>query len=1110
MSTIKLTVECVPIGLLMSILRIVKKISRQKKVTKEAATCNLRPIRIEERLLWQNCREIHPNASFVKESVEQRLDTLMTSKQYAKYIFFPLLFLGLLSGIGFSQKIDLNNTLKPVIADVRMQYPALGKAPLFVNNFNIDLKKETLRIQLSKNFENIPYRKENVKALYDSIRTALPYPFNKYEIRIFIVNSPIEELIPNYFLEKKKRDKNRIPPVLPDGYPIVRNESKPYKATKGLTDKHLAIWHSHGWYYEQAENSWKWQRPRLFQTVEDIFTMGYTLPYLIPMLENAGANVFIPRERDTQANEVIVDNDAEKSDAYRETNGSKEKWEAGELPGFANPKAIYSELENPFLYGTYRKIKTEKKGDAAIEWIPDIPETGEYAVQIAYHTLFGSTQDAHYTVFHSGGKTEFQVNQTMGGGTWIYLGTFRFEKGVNPENGKVSLTNKSKENNKTLTADAVRFGGGFSNIGRTKIIDKVAEVQTSGKARYLEGARYWLQWAGFNDTVYNKNKNKDDYKDDYMSRGAWVNDLAGGSVKLPFMFGKNIPLDLAMGFHTDAGLFAGDSIYGTMAIYMTNTNNGLFKNEQRRIASRDLADLVQSEVIREIQTHFREDWKRRALTNQSYSEARIPEIPTLLLELLSHQNFADMRYGLDPNFRFSVSRAIYKGLLKFIATQYETDYAVQPLPVTHFSIEFMNEKEVYLSWNAQPDSLEPSAQPEKYIVYTSIENSGFDNGIIVEDLHAIIPIKPGKIYSFKVAAVNEGGESFPSEILSVCKMSNTSKTVLIINGFHRVSAPHFFDNGLYAGFLDKIDPGVPDKYDVSYTGNQYLFDRSILFKTNEEPGFGASLRNHENDIIAGNTFNYPYAHGKAIRNAGYSFVSCSDEIITPENADLKKYFAVDLILGQERETETGKGKRYKIFKEPVRKVLTDYLESGGNLFASGSYIGSDIWMHEECDPKEIRFAEHVLHYRWQQDAASTSGKAVNRFNYFPLFKTDYTFCTSFNRNQYAVKSPDAIEPANGSFRILSYEDTQLPACVAYKGKYSTVIAGFPFESIETEGERSTFMKEILDFFEQEKENEKERASINNANKKKTRKNEKRKTRRKTKMLISHITPPNEK
>ena len=34
-----------------------------------------------------------------------------------------------------------------------------------------------------------------------------------------------------------------------------------------------------------------------------------TLQMLVPMLENAGAGVFLPRERDWQVHEVIVDND---------------------------------------------------------------------------------------------------------------------------------------------------------------------------------------------------------------------------------------------------------------------------------------------------------------------------------------------------------------------------------------------------------------------------------------------------------------------------------------------------------------------------------------------------------------------------------------------------------------------------------------------------------------------------------------------------------------------------------------------------------------------------------------------------------------------------------
>ena len=36
-----------------------------------------------------------------------------------------------------------------------------------------------------------------------------------------------------------------------------------------------------------------------------------------------------------------------------------------------------------------------------------------------------------YLVFHNGGVTEFKVNQQIGGGTWVYLGTFEFDKGNN-------------------------------------------------------------------------------------------------------------------------------------------------------------------------------------------------------------------------------------------------------------------------------------------------------------------------------------------------------------------------------------------------------------------------------------------------------------------------------------------------------------------------------------------------------------------------------------------------------------------------------------------------------------------------------------------------------
>lgn len=72
--------------------------------------------------------------------------------------------------------------------------------------------------------------------------------------------------------------------------------------------------------------------------------------------------------------------------------------------------------------------------------------------------------DAKYIVYHKGEATEFSVNQRMGGGTWVYLGTFDFDKGCNTLN-RVVVTNQASKRG-VVTSDAVRFGGGMGNILR--------------------------------------------------------------------------------------------------------------------------------------------------------------------------------------------------------------------------------------------------------------------------------------------------------------------------------------------------------------------------------------------------------------------------------------------------------------------------------------------------------------------------------------------------------------------------------------------------------------------------------------------------------------------
>lgn len=318
-----------------------------------------------------------------------------------------------------------------------------------------------------------------------------------------------------------------------------------------------------------------------------------------------------------------------------------------------------------------------KSRKAFAQWIPNIPENGRYAVYVSYQSLPNSVSDAKYLVFHKGGVTEFLVNQQMGGGTWVYLGSFEFDKGSN-DYGMVVLSNQSKQKG-VVCADAVRFGGGMGNIAR--------EGQTSGLPRYLEGARYNAQWSGMPSEIYRRTDRQNDYADDLNTRSHMVNYLSGGSVYNPSEKGLGVPFEMTLGLHSDAGFSKEDAWIGTLGIYTTNFNKGKLNSGVSRYSSRDLTDMVLTGLQQDISARHGILWTRRGMWNRNYSETRLPAVPSMILEILSHQNFADMKLGHEPEFKFTVARSVYKSILKYTATMHGTDYTVQPLPVTRFAIE---------------------------------------------------------------------------------------------------------------------------------------------------------------------------------------------------------------------------------------------------------------------------------------------------------------------------------------------------------------------------------------------------------------------------------------
>ena len=963
-----------------------------------------------------------------------------------------------------------------------------SRKEISVGKINIDsvaVEGKTLLLFANMNCSYIPFREENVKEIYKGVGALLPQEYANHKLQIITDKHAIEKLQRGAAPKSLRRREES---------PLVTRLSVPYSPKYGLQNRHIALWQSHGYYYEPKLTRWEWQRARIFQTVEDLYTQSFVLPYLVPMLENAGANVLIPRERDIQTTEIIIDNDGCRNNSYyTEITGDK-RWQTGSESGFAHLRDTYIDFENPFREGSYRTIETIKKGKESVaQWVPDVPDDGQYAVYVSYKTVANSTTDALYTVYHKGGVSQFSVNQQMGSGTWIYLGHFGFDKGKSDAN-KVVLSNKSSKAGRMVTADAIKIGGGYGNIARRIAEDGIATenikssdvvtpveakqlpkvdypYETSGYPRFTEAARYWMQWAGIPDSVYSESKGKNDYTDDYKSRGIWVNYLAGGSAVNPNEKGLNIPIDMAFAFHSDAGTTLNDSIIGTLGIFFTNAYDGVYANGTSRYAARDLTDFIQSYIVNDIRALYEPNWTRRGMWNQSYYEARVPRVPTMLLELLSHQNFADMRYGIDPRFRFTVSRSIYKGMLRFVCSQYGQEYIVQPLPVDHTSLRFINESEIELTWQPVDDPLEPTAKANKYIVYTRIGDGCFDQGVVVNSNVYRAVQSPGLIYSYKVTALNDGGESFPSEILSSARAFNEKGTVLIINGFDRISAPADFVSDGIAGFVDAVDHGVPYINDISYIGSMKEFRRSIPWMDDDASGFGDSYSNYETMVIAGNTFDYPSVHGASILKAGYSFVSCSNEAVEKKTVNLNDYKLVDFILGKQRQTKIGRGGvahlEFKTFTKGMQEAITAYCQAGGNIFVSGSFVGSDLWDNPETNQEDKDFATNTLKYKWRVNQAATNGKIKSVASPYQRFTGNYNYHNELNPDCYIVEAPDGIVPVGeNAFTIFRYSENNISAGIAHKGAYKTCVLGFPFEAIRTTTEKDKLMKDILTFFDE--------------------------------------------
>lgn len=872
------------------------------------------------------------------------------------------------------------------------------------------------------------------------------------------------------------------------GSPWVKNMSRPYQLANGLDGRHVSVWASHGRYFENSLDCWQWQRPFLFCTTEDMLTQSFVYPYLMPMLEHSGAVVFTPRERDYQTQESIVDNDT--PDRYGSYVEHGQWYDASQ--GFSLNFAVLNDTVQPFTLGTARYARAGSS--SKVMWMPQIPETGRYAVYVSYPSLPSNVNDARYTIYHAGCATQFSVNQQMGGGTWVYLGTFLFEKGQSERNRVVlsAESNLAGNGDFVVCADAVRFGGGRSLVERSNpnvtmtvteshydvmrdmaICDSVAydtiyhyqygKGSQSGLPRYLEAARYYAQWAGLPDTLFTRDHGQMDYNDDLRSRSHLLNLLGGGSCYMPDTVGRCVPFELQMALHTDAGYHRNGNLYGSLAIATDHNDfqHVVYGTGLSRKASVHYADRMLSGVVRDLSALFGVSWPKRELRVSNYSETRSPQVPSTILELLAHQNFTDMIYAHDPNFKFAAARAIYKVMLREIyALHGFGEPTVQPLPVRNMCATLSaDRKTAVVTWQPQSDPLEPTAEASNYVIYIRQGNNDWDDGTLLSDqCNAIVNVSPGVHYQFRVTALNSGGESFLSEPVSVYVATAqpgtpalAAPTVLLVNAFDRLSGPARIETPDSLGFMLHRDVGVSYGVNTSLCGAQTVFSRSAIGRIGVS-SLGYCGSELTGIALAGNNFDGIELHASDILSVtpDVNIVSMSRAAFDKlDVASLQQYAMIDYIAGLQADVPHNLV-HYDVFTSATERLLTDYATAGGCMFVSGSRIGQadslflSRTLHAVCRAT-------VGHY----DRGMLSGIGID----IPIFNRP-------NDVHYPCQESDVLEPADAvafpSFaygcRTSSVSDAGYAAGVAWQ---NGVVMGFPYDCIVDLSTRRTVMEAIL-------------------------------------------------
>src|SRR5574344_168910 len=302
-----------------------------------------------------------------------------------KKFVFALSVFCLISISGHAQSAFISE-FKPVCDSVSTLLKARTSVTSKLTLENIMTRGHLLDFYFNEKLADFPWRSDDGQWLKSEMKSLFPAEYKHCKVgQIFCKRTALSDLVVPSLKNDGRSSSNdyRISDPRKRNSPYMVQNPHNQSYNKGLSGRYIALWQSHGRYYEAKTERWEWQRAPLFRTVEDMYTQSYVLPFLMPMLENAGAYVMTPRERDVQRLEIICDNDHSFS-GHREAE--------------LRQRGSYDERGSWKHAGSFRIAECNpEKASASVKWTPDIKERGEYAVYISYASMPNSCDQAHYT-----------------------------------------------------------------------------------------------------------------------------------------------------------------------------------------------------------------------------------------------------------------------------------------------------------------------------------------------------------------------------------------------------------------------------------------------------------------------------------------------------------------------------------------------------------------------------------------------------------------------------------------------------------------------------------------------------------------------------------------